>query len=80
MHEKTSFSEEDENNLTLLGYLQFSDPLKPAIKEQLAGLKDLGIQIKVISGDHHLVVAHLGEEIGLPCHEILKGSDLPSLP
>ena len=59
------FSKEDERGLCYEGSLLFMDPVKPGIAENLADLKALGVQIKVITGDNKLVAAHLAHSLGL---------------
>ena len=55
---------EDEAGMTLVGYLLFSDPLKPAIRETVAALRSNGISLKIISGDNRFVTGHVAEAIG----------------
>src|SRR6185436_16841849 len=42
----------------------------------LASLKGLGVSFKLVTGDHHLVAAHLSEQIGLPNAQMVTGADL----
>jgi P-type Mg2+ transporter len=78
-HDKPSFTLEDEKNLTFLGYLQFSDQLKVGIRESIDHLQKLGVTLKIISGDHHLVVTHIAEKIGLKQNHLLTGTELDEM-
>lgn len=69
----------EEKNLIFLGFLEFSDPLKPGVVEVIAALKQQGVQLKVISGDHPLVTAYIGESVGLNPKAIITGPELDAL-
>jgi Mg2+-importing ATPase len=67
---------EDEKGFTFLGFIVLEDPVKAGAAETIVKLKQLGISLKVISGDNRLVTAHIGEIVGLPVSRILTGDDL----
>ena len=69
-------TKEDEKEMVFLGFLVFFDPPKTGIIETVNRLRDLGVRLKVITGDNRLVAAHLGGQVGLPEPGILTGSDL----
>ncbi len=62
---KGQFSEEDEKGLTFLGYFSFHDPLKNKAKEAIQLAKEMGIQIKIITGDSKEVAGKIGKEVGI---------------
>lgn len=66
----------DESGMIFLGLLVFADPLKPHILETIQSLRQLGVSLKIITGDNHAVAATIGRQIGLsqPC--VLSGADL----
>ena len=68
-----------EREETLEGFMTFRDPPKQGVSQALKDLADLGIEVKVVSGDHHGVVGHLGAEIGLPSSRVVTGSELATL-
>jgi cation-transporting P-type ATPase E len=55
--------------LTPLALVSLSDELRPKVRETLADFRQLGIQLKVISGDSPHTVAALAKQAGLP-HDI----------
>lgn len=59
-------SEKDEQGLTLIGYLIFSDPIKTTAKKAVNKLQQLNLGLKILSGDDPLVVLHICQEVGLP--------------
>ncbi|MDE1995784.1 MAG: HAD-IC family P-type ATPase, partial [Rhizobiaceae bacterium] len=77
--EKTVFEKGDEADLCLEGFLLFLDPPKSGAKEALAGLKQRGIGIKVISGDNRYVVKHLAAAVGLKNTTLLTGGDIAAM-
>ena len=79
---KTRFFEEDEKDLTFLGYLSFSDPLKKTAKEAIELSRKLGIQIKILTGDSFEVAGAVAKEVGLvkdAQKEVILGENLESL-
>jgi len=77
---KTGYSaDEDEQDMTFSGFLLFFDPPKPGVINTLESLKQLGVQIKIITGDNHLVARHLAESVGLPVEEIITASQIRNM-
>jgi P-type Mg2+ transporter len=72
----TGIGKEQESGMTFLGLLVFDDPLQGGIEETLRRLHDLGISLKVITGDNPLVASHVAKRAGLPVGEVLTGSSL----
>lgn len=67
---------EDESDMVFAGLLVFSDPLKNGIPATLSALHQLGISVKVITGDNALVARHISQEAGLPDPVILTGEQI----
>jgi len=63
----------DETGMTFLGILTFEDILKEGIDNTIKELLGLGIRLKVISGDNHLIAAHVGGKLGLRNDNIITG-------
>jgi Mg2+-importing ATPase len=76
---QTTISKEHEADMTFLGFLVLSDPPKPGIIDTISELKQLGISLKVITGDNHLVAAAVGPQIGFSHPRMLTGPDLRQL-
>ena len=74
MNSSTKITKADETEMVFLGFLVFFDPPKTGIIETVNHLRDLGVRLKVITGDNQLVAAHLGGQIGLPEPRILTGA------
>jgi len=67
---------EDEKDMTFFGFLTLFDPPKANIAETIADLKKLGVSLKIITGDNHLVAASLSKKMALSNNKILTGPQL----
>jgi len=69
-------SRADEQGLTFLGFLVFFDPPKPGIAETLGELRQLGISLKIITGDNRAVATALSRQVGMADPAVLTGQEL----
>lgn len=69
----------DERNMTFAGFLLFFDPPKADARETLSALAQLGIQVKIITGDNRLVARHVAETLGLATDSILPAGDMEKM-
>ena len=76
---KGRYGHDDEAGMVFVGFLLFFDPPKPDAQRTIRDLTNLGIRIKVISGDNRHVTAHLAEAVGLDPKSILTGDELAKL-
>jgi Mg2+-importing ATPase len=73
---KDGYHRDDEQGLTLRGFLTFLDAPKADVRQALADLAKLGVAVKVITGDSALVTQHVAKLVGLSDPQLLTGSDL----
>jgi Mg2+-importing ATPase len=66
----------DESDMTFLGFLTLFDPPKENISGTIDDLRKLGVSLKIITGDNHLVAASLSKKMGLNNRKIITGSDI----
>jgi P-type Mg2+ transporter len=66
----------DEADMTFLGFLVFFDPLKKGIDQTIHDLGELGIGLKIITGDNRLVATNISEQMGLLKGRILTGPEI----
>jgi len=68
-------SRDDEKDMTFVGFLVFFDPPKAGIVKTLQGLKQLGISVKMITGDNAQTARAVGEALGIDTllAEVLPG-------
>jgi Mg2+-importing ATPase len=76
---KNRYGRDDERDMTFRGLLVFLDPPKPDARRTIHDLAQLGVRIKVISGDNRYVTAHLADSVGLDSKSMLTGEDLGKL-
>ncbi|WIW44813.1 magnesium-translocating P-type ATPase [Bradyrhizobium sp. 62B] len=69
----------DETHLTLIGFCAFADPPKQDAASAIDALSSLGVTIKIISGDHGAVVAHVARSVGLRADRIMTGAEISEL-
>lgn len=74
------FTHADEHDLTFAGFLLFFDPPKVDAAATLRDLAELGVQVKVISGDNKLVALHVAESIGMAVEGVLTGDQVGAMP
>ncbi len=79
MGSESRISKDDESGMTFSGFLILFDPPKPNILETITGLRNLGVALKIITGDNHLVAANVSQQMGLKNTKILTGPDLKNL-
>jgi Mg2+-importing ATPase len=72
-------SKDHETGMTFSGFLVLFDPPKPDIVDTITSLKNLGVALKIITGDNRLVAANISQQMGLSDTKILTGNDLYQL-
>lgn len=70
---------DDEAGLTLAGFLVFADTPKAAVRESLARLAALDVDVKVATGDHPVVAQKVCAEIGLESGGTVTGEQLAGM-
>jgi P-type Mg2+ transporter len=76
---QSSIRKDDEMGMTFLGFLVLFDPPKANIVDTISQLKNLGVSLKVITGDNRLVAANVSQQMGLSETKIITGPDLGQL-
>ena len=66
----------DEKAMTFLGFLTLFDPPKANIGDTVSKLKTLGVSLKIITGDNHLVAVSLSKKMGLSDTKMITGPEL----
>ncbi len=74
-----NFTHDDEAGMTFLGFLLFFDPPKPGILTTIQDLEQLGVQLKVITGDNHLVARHTADAVGLQIVGVVTGDQMDGM-
>ena len=73
-HEYTGvdkFNKEDEKDLTFVGLIAFLDPPKMDAKDTINKLKDLSVNVKILTGDNQYATETICKAVGIDTHIIL---------
>ena len=76
---KDTYSRDDEQGMTFLGFVTFVDHAKVGVNQAIRALSVLGVAVKVITGDNVLVARHIAEQVGMPVRLALTGRDLNTM-
>ena len=75
----TTLTRADECDLSLAGFLVFADEPKSAARQSLSELADLGIELKIATGDNPRVAEKVCGELGLASKGTITGAQLDQL-
>jgi len=73
------FLRSDEQDMVFLGFITLFDPPKKEVAQTINKLKQLGVQLKLITGDNALVADSLAKQIGMENAVILTGAAMRTL-
>ena len=76
MGTESVINKDSERDMTFLGFLLFFDPPKKGVLETINRLKQLGVSLKVITGDNRLVATKISQDVGMSDAKILTGTEL----
>lgn len=76
---KSKYSSKDEENLICLGFLIFADPPKFDSIKTVEKLKELGVDLKILTGDNLLVTQNICQQIGLTVNKTLTGPEIETM-
>lgn len=74
-----NYSVADENNLMIVGLIGFLDPAKPSAKEAIERLRNLGVNVKVLTGDNEIVTKKICKDIGIEVNNLITGNELDEI-
>lgn len=69
----------DETEMVFVGFLAFRDPPKDDAARTLLRLREVGVSLKMITGDNRWVAAQVARDVGLSSGELLCGADLKAM-
>ncbi|QFG27225.1 cation-translocating P-type ATPase [Actinomadura sp. WMMB 499] len=68
-------------DLTLLGFIGIADTPRPTAQEAVQRLRDAGVRVTMITGDHPDTAAAVAAELGIPgADRVLTGAEMDGLP
>lgn len=76
---RTTLRPEDEAGLTLRGFLAFADGVKSDARASLERLAELGVAVKIATGDSAAVAERVCDQLGMTRGGTLTGADVDRL-
>ncbi len=70
------YSKKFEEEMVFSGFLAFLDPPKESVKQTLVELEELGIQVKILTGDNDILSQKICRDIGLEINGVLTGEEI----
>ncbi|MBN9605364.1 MAG: magnesium-translocating P-type ATPase [Actinomycetales bacterium] len=77
--EEGRLTRDDERELRLEGLLVFHDPPKPGAAEAVGTLHELGVDVRLITGDSVAAAQTAARAVGIPADRVLRGEQLRGL-
>ncbi|MCQ2747952.1 MAG: HAD-IC family P-type ATPase [Mycoplasmoidaceae bacterium] len=74
-----AFSDEDEQDLMLVGYIALLDPPKMSAKNAIKDLLAKGVNVKILTGDNEKVTRYICQQLGLKHDKVLLGDDIEKM-
>ncbi|MDT8911931.1 magnesium-translocating P-type ATPase [Amycolatopsis sp. PS_44_ISF1] len=66
----------DENELVLVGYVGFVDPVRDGSAAAVRELDRHGVAVKILTGDNPYVAAQVADQVGVPAGEVVLGREI----
>lgn len=70
---------EKEENLIFVGLIAFYDPPKKLVKETIKKLKEAGVDIRILTGDHKATAIYIAKEVGFENLSTLDQQEIGNL-
>ena len=76
---RRQYTTADERNLVIQGFLTFLDPPKETAGPAIAALQQIGVAVKVLTGDNAVVTSKICRQVGLDPGQPLLGADIETM-
>ena len=76
---RPAYTVADEKDMVFEGFLLFFDPPKPEAAQAIEELRQLGVELKIITGDSRRVALHVAQAVDLPTGRIVTGAQVHDL-
>lgn len=74
-----SYRPDIETKMIFAGFLSFLDPPKESAAKAIGELKELGVEVKILTGDNDLLAQKICRDIGIAITGVVIGSDLEKM-
>jgi cation-transporting ATPase I len=72
-------TDDDVTGLAFVGFVGLRDPVRPVSAESIARLRDAGVDVVMITGDHPTTARSIADELGLSSGVVLTGPDIDAM-
>ena len=76
MGSEHSIQKDQEKDMTFLGFIVLFDPPKEGVSETIQKLRELGVSLKIVTGDNRWVAMAVSQQVGGRTPQLLTGGDL----
>lgn len=76
---RQQYTTADERNLVIQGFLTFLDPPKETAGPAIAALQQIGVAVKVLTGDNAVVTSKICRQVGLEPGQPLLGVEIEAM-
>lgn len=77
---KTNLTQVDVKELVFVGFVGIADGIRPAAKEAVAQLAAIGVEVKMITGDHPKTASAIAQQLGLPKYRgVITGPQIEAM-
>lgn len=76
MDTSPTISKESEAGMTFLGFIVLFDPVKAGLAKTIEDLKKVGVGLKLITGDNHMVATTVMQHVGFEMPTMLTGPEI----
>ncbi len=77
--EEKKLLKDDEQDMRFLGFITLFDPPKANCAQTIEQLRQLGVTLKIITGDNRLVAETVSQQLGLSGAKILTGPEIEQM-
>ncbi|MCG8670767.1 MAG: cation-translocating P-type ATPase [Pseudomonadales bacterium] len=77
---RSKLKESDIEALVFVGFVGIADGIRPAAKEAVKRLASIGVEVKMITGDHPKTASAIAQQLGLPKYRgVITGPQVESM-
>lgn len=80
-YSRPDLTKKDIHDLTFIGVLRITDPIRPEVHQQLERAQAAGVTVKLLTGDYAPTAMAIAREVGLtiPADSVMTGEELADL-
>ena len=73
---RTVYNQSEEQDMVFMGFAAFLDPIKQSSAQALTELRNLGIEVKIITGDSEVLTKRICKDLGIAITGVMTGQEL----